>query len=407
MKNVAWRLCTASAVALAACGDSASGTSTPGATTDGGTPTDGATQVPIRNSVLGMNDVSILTPLPSDTEPTLFRAGDPAGDGAPFLPEALEKRVTTVADHAAAELGIDYKMLQMTAVRFDVCDRNTAKPCEATEDGRIRVVFQPVIQNTVLDFGIHVFYTVPRAKLGTLSTELRALAAIQAEPTTSPLKVNPALSREATDGPYHTKLRSILSTYASGSEITRVTVMGQSQIAAALRWIFHGMERESTKEDFHEISIPAAGSTSIDVLLLGKADYQLTPSANAPTGMSPALTKATFASASPTERDAALTALVAAENPTVGSPATVQCATCHLSTVLVPQRSEEQGLDPAKIAGRFTAPYDLQVTTPEARTDDGLLRGFGWRNKSAGISVRVVNETALVLSDWERQFPTK
>lgn len=405
MKNFAWLLPVLGAVSIAACGGSTAVGNPSDA--DGGTGADASAPLPpILNKSLGLNDVSILTPLPTGDDAVLFRASDTAGDGEPFLAESLVTRVTTVEGHPS-ELTIPYKYLQMTALRLDVCDRNTAKPCVPTEDGRLRVVYQPVVQGTSNDFGIHAFYTIPRAKLGALIAEFRALAAIQVEPTTSPLKVNPALSREPLNGPFHTKLRSILSTYASGSQISRLTVMGQSQIAAALRWIFHGMERENTAVDFHDITIPAAGTTALNVLLLGTADYQLTPSANAPTGMSPALTKASFEAATAADREKALQALVAAENPTVGSPATVQCATCHLSTILIPQRTKEQGLDPAKISGRFTAPYDLQVTTADALKDDGLLRGFGWRQKTPGISVRVINESAQVLSDLERQFPSK
>ena len=408
MRNFAWTLSLIFGAGLAAC--SSDTTAAPGTTVDGGAP-DGAivSTPPVRNRSLGMNDVSFLVPLPTDDNAVLFRASDPSADGSPFLSEALFTRVTTVDGHGPAELSVPHKYLQITAVRFDVCDRNTSAPCGPNEDGRLRVVFQPVAQSSANDFGIHVFYNVPRSQLASVIADLRALAAIQAEPMTAPLKINPALARESQDGPYHTKLRTLLSTYAAGSKISRVTVMGQSQIAAAFRWIFSGMEREDTTMDFHPIGIPGSGNqapaTAIDVLLLSDTDYELTPSIDAPAGMSPALKKTTFAAASPAQRDAALRALVGAENPSIGAPATVQCATCHLSTLLVPKRAAEQGLDPSQIPGRFTAPYDLQVTTPSAVSDDGLLRGFGWRNKTAGISARVVNETAQVLSDCEKQFP--
>lgn len=397
------------AIALAACGTAAPLGGGGGENGDAGkVTTDGAVPFtpPVANRSLGMNDVSFLLPLPKGSEPVLFRASDAAGDGAPFLPKDLVTRVTTVPDHAS-DFFITYEHLQITAFRFDVCDRNTATPCNASEDGRLRVVYQPTSSESVSDVGFHVFYAIPRAKLGEAVAGLRELATLQAEPITSPLKVHPMLSKEAEGGPYHTKLRAFLAKYISSSKIMRLTVMTQSAVSAAFRWVFHGMERSNETEDFHDITIPIANVTTQDVLLLNAASYELTPKADSPVGSSVAFSNTKFAEATQEARSTALSALASADNPTMGSPATVQCVTCHVSTVITAHRTKELSIDPKTIASRYQAPYDLSITTPNTLEDDSLLRGFGWRSKSPSISQRVVNETAQVLSDCETQFPTK
>ena len=133
MRNFAWTLSLIFGTGLAAC--SSDTTAAPGTTVDGGAP-DGAivSTPPVRNRSLGMNDVSFLVPLPTDDNAVLFRASDPSADGSPFLSEALFTRVTTVDGHGPAELSVPHKDLQITAVRFDVCDRNTSAPCGPNEE---------------------------------------------------------------------------------------------------------------------------------------------------------------------------------------------------------------------------------------------------------------------------------
>src|SRR4051812_7156462 len=77
-------------------------------------------------AALGMNDVTILVPLPAtETTPVVLRGSDAAADATPLVPRPLFDRL--VAARSATEPALvpddDYTRLQLVAVRFDLCDR--------------------------------------------------------------------------------------------------------------------------------------------------------------------------------------------------------------------------------------------------------------------------------------------
>src|SRR5262245_5242823 len=88
---------------------------------------------------LGMNDVSLLLPLPADpAQPTLASI-----DG--IVPQNLVASLVFANDIAPKNgLPIAYGDFQIVAVRFDVCDRAGAGPCPDDADGRLRLVLQPM-----------------------------------------------------------------------------------------------------------------------------------------------------------------------------------------------------------------------------------------------------------------------
>jgi hypothetical protein len=347
---------------------------------------------------LGLNDVSILVPLPSDSAPVLFRAADLSGDGSAFLP--IERYAPTIAiPGRPGELGDFYDDLHIVAVRFDLCDRVKPGKCADTADSVLRVVYQPIVGGQAFDFGVHAFYSIPAAATRDVVGRLRELAD-SGSVSSSPLQVN---ARLTSDTAYADGLRDLLREYALGDKLIRVTAMGQVVIAAALRWVFHGIELQDGA--FKEIVIPDLDSVTEEVLLLNNASYQLTPEVDGPPGFSLAMSEQDFASATDAEKDASLRALVDIDNPAAHTANSVHCAACHVSTVALARRAEERGVDPTKLQGRFTAPYDLAVTEGQSATDDQIIRGFGYRNTAIVISQRVVNESAEVLLELEERFP--
>ena len=154
-----------------------------------------------------MNDVTFILPLPTGTEPVLFRAADSVGDGLPLLPKALVDQVIDIPANPGV-LGDVYADLQLVAARFDLCDRATAEACADTENGRFRLVFQPITQGQAFDLGFHVFYEVPKADIPAIVGALRDLSTQLALPLTSPLQVNPKVG---VDAAYTDALRSLLA----------------------------------------------------------------------------------------------------------------------------------------------------------------------------------------------------
>ena len=349
---------------------------------------------------LGLNDITWLTPLPAATDAVLARATDLASDGKPFLSKALVTQVLTIPGSINSLGGSNpYERLHVVAARFDLCDRAEAGACKDAEDARFRLVFQPIQGAQFDDLGFHVFYSVPRAEVPKVVAALRELAALQAEPLTSPLHVSKGISA---GGDYVTKLRALLATYCSEATVVRVTVMGQDLTAAAFRWRFHGIEK--TGGSFQEIAILAGGSSFEEVVLLNNTSYDATPKLDKPKGMSLALDEQGFAAAGKGEQTLALDALAQIDNPLINVPNTLSCASCHIATIVLAARAEASGIDPKTLPSAFKTSFDTSVAAGESAENSVILRGLCYRGVLVAISQRVVNETAQALVEINARF---
>jgi hypothetical protein len=351
--------------------------------------------VPSESQPLGLNDVSMLVPLPPAGGTTLARMTE--GDG--LVPRALFDRLVT----GPGDVIDAYEDFHLVAIRFDLCDRVAAGPCPE-DDGRLRLVFQPMhgAPLEANDVGLHAFYPIPKAELGSVIDELRALAAIAGTPTTAALGVSPPLL--AGNTAYATRLRALVIAYAASDRLTRLTLFAQDAMAAALIWAFRGEELRGGS--FARIEIPDVAVMQQRTVLSGSdTTYNTSPVADAPAGFMLALASDRFAGATPAERMVALESLATVQNPEQHGADTVQCVACHVSTFLTARRAAVAGVDPRAIAGTFEAPYDLSTTGGISSTNDRALRAFGWVRREPAISQRVVNDTAQVLVEIADRFP--
>jgi hypothetical protein len=201
---------------------------------------------PQPSHALGMNDVSILMPLPTDaTTPVLMGLFDRAPLVDPIWFDAM---VFTRGDLGSKEH--DYfndHSFHVVAVRVDLCDRVAATPCPEGVDGRLRLVAQPIVVSStgsikVLDIGIHLFYPIPAADLAGVIDELRELAAIQATPD-GPLHVS--LAAAAGNAEYLTRLRTLVARYATAANLVRFTANGQKAMSVGNAWLFRELDRSA------------------------------------------------------------------------------------------------------------------------------------------------------------------
>src|SRR5437867_4150599 len=100
--------------------------------------------LPVEKRTLGLNDVSMLVPLPGSTlAPVLLRAGDASDAGAPIVPRALWQRLVVappgwpVSGDEVDEA--NYDRLEIVAVRFDLCVRAAVGACAAGAPGQLRL----------------------------------------------------------------------------------------------------------------------------------------------------------------------------------------------------------------------------------------------------------------------------
>lgn len=391
-------------VLLAAC-DSASLTPLPmDKPADGGVdasaPVDAA---PARTGALGLNDVTVLIPLADPGGPTLFMASDVGSDGNQLLSRATYDRLNNIPKRGPVASQDDlYPLLQVVAVRFDLCDRIAPGPCP-DEDGRMRLVLQAQYPKTgfgPIDSGLHLFFTIPKADFPGLVTELRTLGAIQALPDSAPLQPSPTLMKSIS-GEYAKRLRALMGRYALQNSLTRITFLGSRDRTATATWVFRGIER--TDAGFVDIQIPGIASTLQDATLGGStASFDVVPATDTPKGFALAIDEIDFATATAPQQTDALVALNIVDNPLMTTTANVACVTCHISGRVVGPREKVATEDSRKLPNRYTSStFDLSV--PLALK--GSLRALGWAHKAPLIAQRVANDSAEVATEMNARFP--
>lgn len=351
---------------------------------------------------LGMNDVTILVPLPASlASPVVLRASDPSEQGHVLARGAFDGLMVWVTP-----IPVAYERLHIVGVRFDLCDRSTPGPCGGGADGRMRLVFQPVLDGAggAEDIGVHVFYSIPAAEIPAAIGALRALARKQSTPYESPLQPSPALS--ASNEPYASDLRAFVRRYARDQHIVRVTInaLDSPHLASTgrIRWLMNGIEgRDATPT----VVVPGtAGANGQGVQFSGNASYVAGPSSDLPAGLNDVLLQSTFDAASDTEKGRLLDALATADNPLLSAPSNVPCVACHVSTVVTAARAATSNIDPTTLPSRYASSHDLSVGAGGSTVTDRTLRAFGWLGTQPMISQRVVNETAQVVDEIEARF---
>jgi hypothetical protein len=378
-----------------------------GETGSGGTAAGGAGGG-ARLQPLGMNDVTILAPLPqAGAEPVLLNGTDLAEDGTPFIPRDLFDRLAndSVTGTPLPTLDTSYARLQLVAVRFDLCDRHLPVPCSDSQDALLRLVFQPIsTQGTAADIGFHAFYAVHADEVAAALRALRELAALTI-PVDGVLRVSEALAGP-NRGAYATKLRELVKHYGGGARLLRLTMNAQNLNASALVWLLRGIEKKG--DVFVDIAVAGSTSSFQTVTLLGAPSYpgfSATPSADTPVGLAGAISQTKFDAADVPAKRQFMAALAAVDNPLTNTAETVPCVACHVATVVMNSRASTTAIDPLTLPGRYSSTFELSVAGGNSATVATTLRALGYLGTMPLISQRVVNETAQVLVELAQRFP--
>ncbi len=350
---------------------------------------------------LDMNDVTILAPLPqSSATPVLLRGTDLADDGTALVPGALFDRLVKESELGRPILMAEtHGRLHLVAVRFDLCDRHLPGVCAEAEDAQMRLVFQPLFSDgSVQDVGFHAFYTIRNDEIAGAVAALRDLART-VPPQNGMLRVSPALGA-ANPEPYAIQLRAFVKRYGGDARLVRLTVNAQPEVFSQVRWELRGVEKKG--DVFVDITI--VGSTAISESVFLGASYDVKPVVDAPAGLLGAITKNMFDAADLTKKREYLAALVAVENPLSHTAETVACVACHVSTIVMSERTANSAIDPATLPGRYTSKFDLS-TAGGMSAVSRAIRALGYVGRLPLISQRVVNDTAQTLTELEQRYP--
>jgi len=345
-------------------------------------------------------DVSVLFP---NTSASSLWAASMATSSGPLLPRAafdLNARslVREVADDA------EYDALRVVGMRFDPCfQRVFGGDCEP----QIRLVLQvpdPTDPNgsSFADGAVHALYALSEDAFERALTDLKALAAADATPTSSaPLGVHPTLAQEGVSGPFGRGLARIAAAHLGPATLTRVTFMTRTA-ASAGQWQFSGFEildrQDNPSDQLVGTRLPIAG---ISATMQNVTRDRHTPEADhvfvytvhplfaekdGRVGASGIyLTKAT-----PDEKQRVHAWALRQESATGHLPDTTDCASCHIANH-IGRRLE--ALDPSL---PLESARPARVSSP-AESDPDNLRAFGYFGPHPQVSQRTANETAAIL----------
>ncbi|MBK7584559.1 MAG: hypothetical protein IPI67_30780 [Myxococcales bacterium] len=351
---------------------------------------------------LGMNDVSMLFPLPAPGHLDELWSANTVGRFGALLPVSVFSQAPCLTP--GCEQDSDYDRLRVVAARVDPCFPSlTLAPSPACRF-QVRLVLQPVDESpgqvVTEDTAIHLFYDLPVGDFVSLIADLLAaqrgslpLAADQ------PLGPHPTLLAEGLSGAYSVGLKGALSAVIGADRLTRVTFMRRG--TAADSWTFAGYDL------VHGAVIPVAildpkvtEQSFVNDVAAGALGFaaRLEP-ANLPT---PEDLGPVFDSVSAKQLDddslwPSYEAALRIENPELHSPASVDCVSCHAAQPARFWMERNTALGNRFSASRYTSTQPLEVVSAIDDTTR-VLRAFGWFQARPAISARVVNESAAVVA---------
>lgn len=363
-----------------------------------------------------MNDATVVYPLPQTAAEMgrLLAPADPGAGGA-LLPLKYWQRIPAI--NQGESQARTYRNLRLVALRIDPCFKFRGE-CLA----QIRFVWQPLDQ---ADYGstspygldakdatVHTFHTLEPTVFRRFLAEYDALR--EAAPTGRadvPLQVHPVMREQGLDGRFARDLNRLLLKYCGARNLWRVTAM--STLVGGDKWEFRGFNIVDGKPV--DIVIPRTGnarSQSYFVSLASDREYRNGRITPAPLGEDN-LNLMLRDSQALTSRDAAtlreLGASVARiENPAIHSPETMDCVSCHSTQVagtLLFGNVPWLGQDPDVLRHAFRSSSPLLQSIATTRNIPRVFRALGYFERTPIVSRRVINETAVVVSQLNRDFP--
>ncbi len=364
------------------------------------TATDPQAMPPPTPPTLGLNDVSVLFPLPTSPQaPGYLRPTSTGAKGA-LLPQSVYDEVPTFPVQPAQ--GLNYDRMRVVAVRFDACFP-TAAGCEA----QIRMVMQPISDDgRALDSALHAFYRLDDSEIAAVVRELRRLRELTSISSDQPLAVHPALLAQGVSGAYGTELGAVILRYCGEANLRRITFFLRAPPVLEEVWFFGGFEREAgTLTPLNIVGIGPSNQRVTRPKVPDGYRYELIPEATTPENHNALLSSQAAAAANPTARSAAFASFLRVENPTLYGPDALPCAGCHLAAYINGQTRDKYGFEDTSFpADAFQSNRNLTLTG-DALLTPSSLRAFGWFDRAAMISQRVVNGSAAVVDDIEERFP--
>lgn len=362
---------------------------------------------------LGMNDLSVLVPLPDQSRFGFMIDPEFTGERGVLLPWDVFRLLPVLAVEADAET-LYRNHLRVVAIRFDPCFQEGRSPvCRP----QIRLVWQPVIfvgdSPSTLDASVHTFHELAPGEWEIVAWELRGISDGEER---LPLQIHPRILREGHSGPAWSRLRAILGRFAGASNLIRATAMTvrQSRI-----WAFMGLDR-MPGGGWRPIRIPSLGGdlpVRQSFLLFPEGMMNLSEFRGSVSPVAPGFEdwqelvtdSIGFKARAGLPRLRSLMGrALEIENPRRHNPGTVDCVSCHMAQTVrlwgqlhFPSWDWEREFETQRFPGY--GPEWTNTSMNPSRTD--RVRAFGYFGNEPVIAQRVIHETLESLARNKKTPP--
>lgn len=345
---------------------------------------------------LGLNDVSILLPLPTEEEDIGWLLTPQQGL---ISAKNLSHLVPLISDDPVDRI----RALKLVAFRIDPCfNESTPLACRR----QLRLIFQPLsfYQNHIftLDAAVHAFYDFDESAWSQLLTEW--LDTVTDGSTQTPLQIHPVIKAQTLRGPLWQRYREILLKYCSDKNLTRLT---QSTVDRfGMNWDFLGFDI-AADGSIAKIQIPRTKVTKQIFFSNGAGSDEFTAEILPPMTKTDPSWAQFFESSARQPKQVQWEAVRRAfefENPQKFDTANLDCVSCHMAQgvrLWAEVHFNDWVHDSTIVQNRFRSSRNLeQVAKPVFFTN--RVRAFGYFMEEPNISSRVINESALTADALEK-----
>lgn len=369
------------------------------------------------NTTWGMNDVTIVYPLPYYPHETgHLISPETLGLGGALLPEKYFHKLPAINQGESGRT--TYQNLRVMGVRIDPCFSFKGECLR-----QVRLVWQPLGKSSygsstrfglleAKDAAVHSLHALDAASFNALLEDYSALRENESmDLSNEPLQIHPILSEQGLGGSFAQGLKELLTKHIGERNLWRVTAM--STFVGGDQWTFQGFNiREDGTQDIVIPRTQGASQQRFSISSMTQTDFsngRLTP---IPTGNDNLQTLLRNSRFLPSQSSPLLKELAASvariENPNIHTPETMDCVSCHTAQTagsLLFSRMPALKRDPRHAEASFSSSSPLlNISSHQSNTQ--ILRALGYFERHLILSRRVINETARVVERMNSRAAT-
>jgi hypothetical protein len=344
----------------------------------------------------GLNDVSILLPIPNSLDSANFLNSDDEGPKGILLPKNVFDLFPSLLSTYSSD--VLYPLFKAVSIRIDPCFNDGS---DSICHKQIRFAWQPIVQNgaslTTLDSAAHTFYELNDTEWNAF---LKQWAMLAEGNLVESLQIHPTLLREGYSGPFWERLKNTLLQFCGEKKLVRMTGMRNTENRI---WTFMGFNRVG--EHWQAMTIPFVTTprqtfffTTVGIQDLSEFQGRIAPEPNNSSLLSDLAKNSTLFKTTRPSSDLKnlMNYLVRVENPRLENSGTVDCVSCHVAqTALL---WSERNLNAAHSVFRDSHRLEFRNLENNSVKPEltNRIRAFGYVGSEPMFSQRVINESASV-----------